>query len=227
MNPTEIKEILLKVKQAFKANDTDIIEQVKSAIQKGKEEKEFFETYPELKEVLATVGNNPLESPELYVAEPDFVLSEYITVVEKVLKLDLSTYPLEDALNFSGRVWTKVNSFRDSTGYIKSTPNTENAKMPTTKTLTALSKIENEKREAFAKMQAGFDPDLDDYVDFAEELSTLEKHFEEKELKQVLKITEVDGRKLSDWEKRLLVADVKAYTKDSITRGKSSFKGYL
>ena len=227
MNPTEMKEILLKVKQAFKANDEAVIAQIKDAVATGKSTKEFFEAYPELKEVFDAIGTSPLEAPDLYVAEQDFELSEYIDVVEKALGLDLASYDIEDALTFAGMVWTRVNSFRDESGHIKSTPNTENAKMPTTKSLLALSKLDAEKREAFDKTRSGFDPDLDDYVDFAEEVQALEEYYRAKELAAVLEITGLDGSVLSEWEKKLLVADVKAYTKDSVARGKMAFKGYL
>jgi len=227
MNPSEIKEILLNIKQAFKDNDEAVIEQVKSAVRKSKDKKEFFEAHVELKEVFDNIGNSPLESPDLYVAEPDFEMSEYIEIVEKALDLDLSVYEIEDALTFAGMVWTKVNSFRDETGHIKSTVNTENAKMPTTKSLKSLSQLDAEKREAYEKTRLGFDPDIDDYVEFAEEIQALESYYREKELEMVLQVTGIKEEALSDWEKKLLVADVKAYTKDSVARGKTAFKGYL
>jgi len=224
---SDLKEILLKIKQAAKKNNTEILDQVQAILKEGKTKTEFFETYPELQEVYEGVGDNPIESPNLYVAEPDFVLAEYVDIVEKGVELDLANYPLEDALNFAGLIWTKVNSFRDGTGHIKSTVNTENAKMPTTKTLVKFSQIENEKRDAFEKTRVGFDPETDDFQEYADAIKKLEDHYEAEILKAVLKLTEIDGRKLSEWEKRLLVADVKAYTKDSIDRGKTSFKGYL
>ena len=224
---SDIKETLLKIKQAYKNNKTEIIEQIQSILKDGKTKDEFFENYPELQEVFEGIGNNPIESPNLYVAEPDFVMAEYVNQVEKSLKLDLENYPLEDALNFAGMVWTRVNSFRDETGHIKSTDNTKDAKMPTTKNLVKFSEIENKKREAFDKTRSGFDQDVDDIQDYVAEVTKLEDHYDQEILKAVLKITEIDGRKLSDWEKKLLVADVKAYAKDSIDRGKTSFKGYL
>lgn len=224
---SDVKEILLKIKQAYKNNKIEIVEQIRSILAEGKSRDAFFEKYPELQEAFEAVGNNPIESPDLYVAEADFVLSEYVEVVEKGVEISLENYDLEDALNFAGLVWTKVNSFRDATGHIKSTANTEHAKMPNTKNLVKLSEIEKTKREAFAKTQTGYDPDVDDFQEYADELKNLDEHFDSLILAAVLEITGIDGDTLTNWEERLLVADVKAYTKDSINRGKTSFKGYL
>jgi hypothetical protein len=193
---TENQETLRKIKSAYETNNVAITEKINAIIGSPNPlTGELLDKYNEL-------GNTPIDEPELYKAlsSDGAGIFAFAKGLEDKFSISAENFDTSDFASFINMCKNKIVSFTDETGAYKSTPKTENAKMPSFTDIEALGKISAEISELAIKIRNG-DESL--YTEF--EKAT------DKRLKTVLKITGIKAKGLIPWEQQLLIENTSMY----------------
>ena len=194
-------EILIKVSEKIAEGYGEDFLKLTTKIDKQKEE----ETLPEgLKKIYDEVKNTPNDEPELFELTKEIQRQDK-SIVDLVLRFmneeELDEYSIDEIAFFAGMVTRKVTSKKDENGVFKQTKNTEKWQRPKPSAI-----------KTFDKKVKSFNNETSD-----EEKIKLNNEFEE----FLLKASKMDGVKLSEWEKELVIQQ----TSESIRGYLNSFLG--
>ena len=204
-----LKQTLLAVKKAFKDNDEEAISKFEAlAGLPPKMNHVLLEAYEKL-------GDTPLETPSLEIKSEDFkdndefvlALSAKVTAETGISDKD---YSIADYTGFMMKCFNKVNGFFYLNGDAKTTPRTENARLPSLTDGMEIKKLLNEKTEKLNAIQQ-FDPDTDDIEEYTANIDAIVKESQDKMLKLALKVSGINRKGLTEWEKSLLINSMISY----------------
>lgn len=213
----EAKKSLTFIKKAYLDGDKEVIEKIEAIVGLP------VQLTGTLLEAYEALGDTPLKVPALEMQESDFAdQDEFIfTLAEKVsvatgIKGD--EYSIKDFTSFMMKCYKKVNSFTYENGDAKSTPLTENAKLPNFSDLKAIRKILNETQSRLQSL-GDFDADIGDAQEYIEAITIINKEGEKKMNTLAYKITGIKAKGLSEWEKSLLRTNLIAHASNSLSSG--------
>lgn len=196
---TQQTETLRKIKTAFETNNTPVIERVNAIFGLPNDlTGVLLEKYDEL-------GQTPIDEPELFKTLID---GEGVFAFAKGLAskfgIKASDFPMSDYASFINACKEKITSFTDNEGKFKSTPATENAKMPTFDDLEKLGNLSTELQKSAV-----------DAVNInSEEVRDAFNKAKKKHQDAIFKVTGVKKKDLTEWEVNLLTENVMSYTAD-------------
>ena len=156
-------------------------------------EKEEIKLSDELQKLLESKGNTPISEPKLHKmlfednADPVDVFEEAIKGVD--IKLDDYDKKPKEVYTFIGDLTRKLQGYKTEDGVCKVTPNTEDCLMPTLKETRML-------RKEIDKVSESDDKSVE----------SVEKKF--------LKVSGLDIKKLTDWEKELVIVTIQTSMSD-------------
>lgn len=200
------KQTLRKIKEAYNIGDTELIEKIETLVGTP------VEFSGELLTAYEALGDNPLDVPELdldkdkYEDESEFMFA----LADKVLKytgINDDNHTISEITSFVLKCYKKVTSFHDDKGFVKTTPNTIEAKMPKFSDMKELKKLETDRVESMKEI-GDFDPETDDIKEYIKQIEDIDKAYDKKVMPRVYKITQIKGNALTDWEKALLKTSV-------------------
>ena len=185
---------------------------------------------PQLKTKLETVGNTPIDEPEVYkLAQENASLTDVLIAIfkkgtrkkEPTVKKEISELNLDEAVLFARMVVEKVTRHENEDGSVKTTPNTENCDFPNIFQVDEYHKKQKEFEEVikgYSKVKQDTRP-LDEMTE--EEKTAMNKKLESLNKKSTKLSQEIDDLclsfsgldidKLTDWEKGLVTTNINKY----------------
>lgn len=194
-------DTLRKIKIAYETNNTQIIKQVNAI---------FGEPNPltgTLLEKYGELGNTPLEEPELFkvLTEGEGVFA-FSKALSKKLGLKATEFDVGDFASFVNMCKNKITSYRNEDGTFKSTPLTENAKMPNFDQLETLSEVSQDlQNKATTLINEGGDEAMEQFTAADKKLTDT-----------VFKIAGLSRKGMSEWEKTLVRENMISYTTNAL-----------
>ena len=194
---TQNQDTLRKIKTAYETNNVAVIEKINAI---------FGEPNPltdKLLEKYDQLGNTPIAETKLYkTLSTGKGVFAFAKELAKKFKIKSSDFTTMEYASFINMCKNKVTSFTNEDGSYKSTPLTENAKMPTFEQLELVGTASVDLRALAIEVANGASDEVE------EEFEKAQTHLSD----VVSEVTGVSFKNLSEWEKNLLTEDVIAYS---------------
>ena len=213
----ELKQSLKFVKKAYEDNDTEVINKIENIAGIP------IQFTGKLLEAYDKIGETPLETPELELNKDDFdnhqdFIFDLGDKVAKLTEVDESEYSIQEFSSFIIKCYKKVNDFFYDNGDAKTTPLTENAKLPTFSSLKAIRKIMDDKQARLIAL-GEYDEDTGDIEEYVEAIKIINEESDKKLLTLTYKITGIKAKGLTEWEKSLLMTNIVVHSTNSMSSG--------
>lgn len=213
----EAKKSLNFIKKAYQDGDDDVIGKIEAIVGLP------VKLTGDLLEAYEALGDTPLQVPSLEMKEEDFSdKDEFIfTLADKVgstTGVKDSDYSIEEYTSFMMKCYKKVNSFLYENGDAKTTPLTENAKLPTFSDLKAIRTIISDTQSRLQDL-GDYDSDIGDAAEYIDAINIINKEGEKKMIALAYRVTGVKAKGLTDWEKALLRTNLVAHATNGLSSG--------
>jgi hypothetical protein len=227
----DFKENIKELRDRVLKGDTKLENQLRGILGKPKPKEELFREYPILEEYYNSIGNNPIDEPELDFEveemEKSYFIDFYVQRLKDVKGFKFDKIDFEDIRLFASKVAIKIKSFTDEDGILKKIDKFNNIDFSEIQKKTIViakivkqydNKVKPIKKEAEKKIELmleGYDPDFDDAQEFEnerlklvrqtnKEIAKIGEEKDDKIDKAICKILSIKREDWSDWEFDLL-----------------------